>query len=704
MGKPLRALIVEDSEDDALLLLNELECAGYDTTSHRVETDKAMGSALKEGIWDVVIADYVLPQFSGLRALQLLKESGLELPFIMVSGKVGEDTAVEIMKAGAHDCIMKNNLKRLAPAIERELLQYTEREERKNAEEALKASRLNFRNSLDGSPLGIRIITAENETLYANQAVLDIYGYVAIDDFRTIPVEKRHTKESYIIHQQMKEKMLGTHVPYNYRIDIVRKDGAIRHLELFYKEVLWDGKTQIQVLYHDVTERVQAEKALSESEENFRNSLDNSPLGIRIVSEDGQTIYTNKAILDIYGYTSLNELQMTPAEKRHTLESYAEHQKMKDKMLSIHVPLNYEVDIVRNNGEIRRLLANRGEVLWNGKKQVQVLYQDITERKQAEEALRASEERIRNLADLLPQAVYESNSQGMVTYMNRIAREQYRYSDDDLAIGISVAQLVAPEERLKVVEHMNDPLSIGLPNRQEYTAINKDGRTFPAVGYSSIIFKNDHIAGLRVITIDITEQQKTREKLLNSMKSTIAAVALTTELRDPYTAGHQQRVAKLASAIAGEMGLEKDRASGLRLAGIVHDIGKMYVPSEILSKPGRLSDIEFSLIKLHPEAGYNVLKDIEFPWPIAQTILQHHERLDGSGYPKGLKGEDIILEARILAVSDVVEAMASHRPYRAAIGIEKALDEIRQHKGSLFDADVVEACLRLFDKGFTFNT
>jgi putative nucleotidyltransferase with HDIG domain len=266
-----------------------------------------------------------------------------------------------------------------------------------------------------------------------------------------------------------------------------------------------------------------------------------------------------------------------------------------------------------------------------------------------------------------------------------------------------VAQLITPEERIKVIEHMNDPLMVGLPNRQEYTAITKDGRTFPAAGYSSIILKAEQVAGLRVITIDMTEQQKTRETLLNAMKSTIAAVALTTELRDPYTAGHQQRVAKLASAIADEIGFEKDRVSGLRLSGIVHDIGKMYVPAEILSKPGRLSDIEFSLIKLHPEAGYNILKDIEFPWPIAQTILQHHERLNGSGYPKGIKGDDILLEARILAVADVVEAMASHRPYRPALGLEKAFDEIRQHKGSLFDVDVVDACLRLFTKGFTFE-
>jgi HD-GYP domain-containing protein (c-di-GMP phosphodiesterase class II) len=181
-------------------------------------------------------------------------------------------------------------------------------------------------------------------------------------------------------------------------------------------------------------------------------------------------------------------------------------------------------------------------------------------------------------------------------------------------------------------------------------------------------------------------------------------MAKTVEMRDPYTAGHQQRVASLARAIAKEMGLSEEQTEGIYMAGIIHDLGKISIPSEILSKPGKITKIEFSLIKTHPRIGYDILKNIEFPWPVAQVVLHHHERMDGSGYPQGLSGNDILLDARILGVADVVEAMASHRPYRPGLGIDKALEEIVQKQGILYDTEVVEACLKVFtEKGFNFE-
>jgi putative nucleotidyltransferase with HDIG domain len=172
-------------------------------------------------------------------------------------------------------------------------------------------------------------------------------------------------------------------------------------------------------------------------------------------------------------------------------------------------------------------------------------------------------------------------------------------------------------------------------------------------------------------------------------------------MRDPYTAGHERRVAEIAVAIGREFGFDDRRLEGLRVAGYLHDVGKMTIPSEILSKPGRLSAIEFQLIQGHAKASYDVLKDVEFPWPVAQVALQHHERIDGSGYPQGLKGEDIMIEARIMAVADVLEAMSSHRPYRPGLGIEKALAEIERGRGSVYDTRAADACLRLFrEKGY----
>ncbi|MEA1970163.1 MAG: response regulator [Thermodesulfobacteriota bacterium] len=193
-------------------------------------------------------------------------------------------------------------------------------------------------------------------------------------------------------------------------------------------------------------------------------------------------------------------------------------------------------------------------------------------------------------------------------------------------------------------------------------------------------------------------------KLREALGGIIHAAAMMVETRDPYTAGHQRRVTDLARTVAKEMGLSQDLIDGIRMAGAVHDLGKLSVPADILSKPGRISEPEFEIIKTHPQVGYDILKEIEFPWPVAEIILQHHERMDGSGYPKGLSGEDILQEARILAVADVVEAMSSHRPYRPALGIDKALEEISQNRSILYDPEVVDITLKIFtEKGFEFS-
>ncbi len=190
----------------------------------------------------------------------------------------------------------------------------------------------------------------------------------------------------------------------------------------------------------------------------------------------------------------------------------------------------------------------------------------------------------------------------------------------------------------------------------------------------------------------------------NVLDETIDAILTLYEKRDPYTAVHQRRVAQLACAIAREMGLQEGQIDGIRIAGAIHDIGKVAVSMDILSKPGKLSEYEFSIIKTHTTVAFEVIRGLKFPWPIAQAIFQHHERLNGSGYPEGLRGEDIILEARGIGVADVVEAMSSHRPYRPALGIDNALEEISSQRAILYDSNVVDACLRLFaKKGFEFK-
>ncbi|MCL4367609.1 MAG: HD domain-containing protein [Actinobacteria bacterium] len=201
-------------------------------------------------------------------------------------------------------------------------------------------------------------------------------------------------------------------------------------------------------------------------------------------------------------------------------------------------------------------------------------------------------------------------------------------------------------------------------------------------------------------TSDLEEALDTLRRVL---RETIGAIGLMAERRDPYTAGHQRRVAQLASAIAQKMGWSLKQTDGLRIAALLHDIGKIAVPAEMLSKPGRLTEYEFLIIKTHVQVGFEILNTIEFQSPVAPAVLQHHERLNGSGYPAGLSGEQIIAEARILGVADVIEAMSSHRPYRAALGIEASLKEISQNRSILYSPDVVDACLAIFDEGFQFS-
>lgn len=214
---------------------------------------------------------------------------------------------------------------------------------------------------------------------------------------------------------------------------------------------------------------------------------------------------------------------------------------------------------------------------------------------------------------------------------------------------------------------------------------------------------NDLAFGIKALRTAIAEIQY-QIRLQDSLEQTIRVIADTIEERDPYTAGHQRRVAGICSRIAQELGLSGDRIQGLHLAATIHDLGKIGIPAEILAKPRRLNAIEHNLIKEHPNIGFNILKEVDFPWPIAKIIQQHHERIDGSGYPQGLKGDELLLESRILAIADIVEAMASHRPYRAALGIEVALKEITAHRGITLDAEVVDACLRIFlEQGYNIE-
>jgi len=284
--------------------------------------------------------------------------------------------------------------------------------------------------------------------------------------------------------------------------------------------------------------------------------------------------------------------------------------------------------------------------------------------------------------------------------IGRPAAETLTHQSWELAAGI-VAEEKAREINVKAELERSRTIELEMRRR--------DGTTvWTEVKVTMLRDAKDRPTGILGVTRDITDRKRGRDALDRSLENlrkalggTIHAIARVVEAKDPYTAGHQRRVADLSRAIATELGLDRDRCEGLRMAATIHDIGKISVPAEILSKPSRLTKLEKSLIETHSQTGFDILKDIDFPWPIAEIVLLHHERMDGSGYPQRLKGSDILMEARIIAVADVVEAMASYRPYRAALGIDLALAEISDNGGGKYDADVVRACLTLFrEKGF----
>ena len=314
----------------------------------------------------------------------------------------------------------------------------------------------------------------------------------------------------------------------------------------------------------------------------------------------------------------------------------------------------------------------------------------FSSRKRAEEELRASEELFRNYLECAPDGVYMSDVKGTFIYGNRKCEEITGYRREEL-IGKNFLELniLSEKDLNKAIQLLQANMQGKPTGPDEIELISKEGRRIPIEISTSVVQRMGEGIILAFVR-DITERkqaekklQQTLENLRKSFAATIQTMVSAIEMRDPYTAGHQLRVADLASAIATEMGLPMDKIDGIRMAGSIHDIGKLSIPAEILSKPTKLTDIEFSLIKEHSQTGYEMLKDVESPWPLAQIVYQHHERMDGSGYPRNLKGDEIILEARIMAVADVVEAMASHRPYRPGLGIEAALEEIEKNKRNL---------------------
>jgi PAS domain S-box-containing protein/putative nucleotidyltransferase with HDIG domain len=573
---------------------------------------------------------------------------------------------------------------------------------RKIDEEALRESEEKYRSVVEQSRYGIAIIQ-DDVFKYANQRLAEMGGF-SVKELIGIPSEKFISAENLSrANDYHRRRMAGEDVGPVYELEARNKDGQKIYIEFNTGTITYHGRPADLVVVQDISDRKKAEEDVRESKERYKDLVEKAGVAILVDDREGKLRYCNKNYAELFGY-SMEEI------KKHTVSTLV-HADDVERVIQYHkgriegkdVPSRYECGAVRKDGSIIHIEVNAMALKQDGNIIGTRCYiWDVTERKEAEEAIQASEEKFKTLFNSASDAIFIHDLRGRFLEVNKVACERLGYSREGL-LKMTLMDIDLPEYAVQMPQRIRELRRMG-HIFFETALVGRDNTILPVELSSRIIDYEGKTAALSIAR-DITERKRAEEERKNSferlrraLEETVNALSSAVEMRDPYTAGHQRRVTNLACAIAREMGLPDEQIEGIRLAGIIHDVGKIRVPAEILSWPGRLNDIDFNVIKTHPQVGFDIIKKIELPHSVAQIMLQHHERLDGSGYPGGLKENEILLEAKILAVADVVEAMASHRPYRAALGIDKALEEISKNKGILYDPVVVDACCKTLSK------
>jgi PAS domain S-box-containing protein len=633
----IQILHLEDNYTDRELVKALLEADGINCQITTVETKEEFVHHLGASPWDLILADYSLPAFDGLQALEIAQHACPGTPFIFVTGTMGEEKAIESLKSGATDYVLKQRMARLCESVRRALAENAEKHKREeaeakliNSEEQLRRAEQKFRQIFEDAPEGIYQTTREGEILVLNPAGARMLGYASSKE--SVATVSDSANDAWL--------NLGDRARYS---QLLEEQGEIDGFSCQLKRT--DG-TPIWV---SLTAR-------------------------RVCGQDGQTLYYQGFMEDITERKAMEVDRVAKIRELHVLSEMNEAllcAKTEEELMKEYCRITVEAAGYR--------------MAWVGF---------------AEEG---PEKRI------LPVAQY-GHDDGYLKLLN------VTWADTEQGRG-PVGQCIRTGQIVVVKDFEADPTtalwreealkrgymsSIAIPFRQ----FEGEKACLTAYGVRVSRWSDterrlmDQVAsalgfGITTLRTGLAKAQF-QENLRVSLEETILVVAGTLEQRDPYTAGHQRRVADLCVHIAEAMGLSADRTHGLQLAANIHDLGKIGTPTELLTKPGRLSKAEFSLIKDHAEMGYEIIKKVHFPWPIADMVRQHHERLDGSGYPLGLKAEATLLESRILAVADVVEAMSSQRPYRPSLGIDAALDNILAGRGTQFEPEVVDACVSLF--------
>jgi len=530
------------------------------------------------------------------------------------------------------------------------------------------------------------------------------------------------------------------------------KDGQLRDVEMTFTYLGADlGFTSI---IRDITSKKQSERAVRESEKFLNNIIENIPNMIFVKdAEDLRYVRFNKAGEELLGYSrqelqGKNDLDFFPKDEAE--QFYQNDRNALKNNIFIDIP---EEKIKTKNKGVRILHTKKIPILdeQGNPKYLLGISEDITKQKRSEQLLNAlNQAAIMMATALTPLDIFTTvacelrkldltcllfpiedlQAKSFSTYLDceAILSAHKKGTSDVIYKEFSIPiEAVDPfrkavlEKKSVFVDNSAEILNQVFPKFSSKVSKKFTKHFGTAKILVAPLVVEDIVIGIFLVqSNNLTPEDmpavtafanqlaaawnkaKLTTKLQRTISGIIQTIALIVETRDPYTAGHQKRVSTLAAAISEELQLPPEKTEGVRIASLIHDLGKIHIPAEILSKPGKLTSLEYDLVKIHPQVGFDLLKNIDFPWPIAQIILQHHERMNGSGYPQGLKRDEIMIESRILSVADVIEAMSSHRPYRPALGFAAAKDEIVNKRSEIYDPDVVDACIRVFEKGFKF--
>lgn len=580
-----------------------------------------------------------------------------------------------------------------------------------------------YRSLIDLSPLPT-VIHDGQIVLYANPAAAASFGYTTTEAWVGASVIARVDSSSMPRAAERVAALLrGESVPPLVE-RFLRSDGSAFDGEAFASPTVWRGSPAIHVIIRDLTEARAAEAALRQSEEDYRQLFEMSP--DPMVVHDGQTsLMVNRAARVFLAVPDDGDADaeqsiwsVIPEDQRASIASRLQEMGRTGRHS---VPLTIQIRAL--DGEMKEAEITSAPTRWERRPAVATVFRDLTERRRAERALTDIMERYAAVVAHAPMGMhfYQVDSEGQLVFTgaNKAADDMLGVDHGtlvgktieqawpglvgtDVIDGYRAAALEGSSYERRSVEYDDGVVSGAFETHAFQIGAHACAAMFWDIAdrvrnETELAQHRDHLEEL------VAQRTQALEQAQRDVDAVTIAAARAVELRDPYTAGHQRRVAELSYRIALELGLGEEVAGHVRVAGLTHDIGKLSIPGEILSKPGTLSTIEYELVKGHAVAACEILNGGDIGWPLAEIVSQHHERMDGSGYPAGLVGDDILLEARILAVADVIEAMSSHRPYRPSLGMPAAIDEITRFSGKLYDADVAAACSRVLDSGFAFT-